>query len=69
MEAKNTKPFLTPMEFRVFALEEAIGINAIYALNRANRIKHIRIGRKILIPKSEIDYPTQQLAPCSTHLG
>ena len=55
MAVRESKPLLTPEEFRVIAFQEAIGINSLYQLIRTNRIKHIRIGRKILIPKSEID--------------
>ena len=32
-----------------------MGSNSIYELIRASRIKHIRIGRKILIPRSEVE--------------
>lgn len=48
------KPLLTPDEFQRLALDGAIGRNSIYALIRSNRIKHIRVGRKILIPRSEV---------------
>ena len=54
MEAKTAKPFLTPEEFRTIVLQKTIGKNSLYELIHANRIKHIRIGRKILIPRSEV---------------
>jgi excisionase family DNA binding protein len=55
------KPLMTPEEFRVLGLGGAIGRNAIYELLRSKRIKSIKIGRKILIPYSEVhDFPTRE---------
>ena len=55
------KPLLTPEEFRTVALGGTIGRNSIYELIRANRIKHVKVGRKILIPRSEArDFPQRE---------
>lgn len=43
---------LTPEEFRRHFPK--IGRGSLYALLRSGRIRHLRIGRKILIPASEI---------------
>ena len=51
---KQLKPLLTPDEFRTLGLKNTVGRNAIYRLIHAKRIKYIRIGRKILIPRSEV---------------
>lgn len=50
----HTKPLLTPDEFRD-ALGSAIGRGSIYELLRAGRIRHVKLGRKILIPRSEVE--------------
>ena len=50
---ENTKPLLTPDEFWE-EMQKVIGRNSLYGLIQANRIKHIRVGRKILIPRSEL---------------
>ena len=52
-KVEQLKPLLTPEEFRTVALGGTIGRNSIYELIRANRIKHVKVGRKILIPRSE----------------
>lgn len=54
MTAASSKPLLTPDEFRC-ALGGAIGRGNIYELIRAGRIRHVRLGRKILVPRSEVD--------------
>ncbi len=51
--SENTKPLLTPDEFWE-GMQKVIGRNSLYGLIQANRIKHIRVGRKILIPRSEL---------------
>lgn len=48
------KPLLTPEEY-YRAFDGAIGRGSIYELLRAGRIRHVRLGRKILIPRSELD--------------
>ena len=52
---------LTPEQFwRHFG--GAIGRGAIYEMIRQNRIRHIRIGRKILITQDEvIDFPRREM--------
>ena len=47
------KPFLTPDEFQT-AMGNTIGRASIYKLLAAGRIKHVRVGRKYLIPTSEL---------------
>ena len=60
-EVEQLKPLLTPEEFRTVALGGTIGRNSIYELIRANRIKHVKVGRKILIPRSEArDFPARE---------
>ena len=55
------KPLLSPKEFRTLGLGGAVGRNTVYELIHANRIKHIKLGRKILIPASEIrDFPARE---------
>ena len=57
----DSKPLLTPEEFRQIGLGGAVGRNSIYELIRANRIRHVKIGRKILIPRSEVhDFPARE---------
>lgn len=58
----NTRPFLTPEQFRTSALGGCIGRGTLYELIRAKRIRHVRIGRKILIPASEAtDFPEREV--------
>ena len=47
------KPFLTPDEFRE-GMGNTIGRASIYKLLAAGRIKKVRVGRKYLIPRSEL---------------
>ena len=49
----STKPLLSPDEF-LKEMQGTIGRNSVYGLIQANRIKHVRLGRKILIPRSEL---------------
>ena len=54
------KPLLTPREFHE-AMHGAIGLAKIYELLHAKRIKHTRLGRKILIPRREVvDFPHRE---------
>ena len=54
------KPLLTPREFHE-AMHGAIGLAKIYELLHAKRIKHTRLGRKILIPRQEVvDFPHRE---------
>ena len=50
----NAKPLLSPDEF-FRELQGTIGRNSVYGLIQAGRIKHVRIGRKILIPRRELE--------------
>lgn len=45
---RNYPEVLTPTEARAIL---KIGKNSIYQLIKNNKIKHIRVGKKILIPK------------------
>lgn len=54
---EKIKPFLSPREFHR-AMHGAIGLSAVYDALRANHIKSLRLGRKYLIPASEVgDFP------------
>jgi excisionase family DNA binding protein len=57
-----SKPFLSPAEF--FAeMKGTIGKNSLYGFIHNGRIKSIRVGRKILIPRSELaDFPAREAA-------
>ena len=60
-QSENTKPLLSPDEF-LDAMQNTIGRNSLYGLIQANRIKHLRLGRKILIPRSELtDFLVREL--------
>lgn len=48
------KPLLTPTEY-LGEMRGAIGRNSLYGLIRAGRIRHVKVGRKILIPRSELE--------------
>jgi excisionase family DNA binding protein len=48
------KALLSPKEVYE-AFGGAIGYNAVYELVRSGRIKSIRLGRKILVPRSELE--------------
>ena len=48
------KNLLSPAEFHG-CLNGAVGASSIYEAVRSNRIKHIRLGRKILILASEVE--------------
>jgi excisionase family DNA binding protein len=54
---------LTPEQFWQ-ALGKSIGKNAIYDFIDADRIRHIKVGRKILIPYTEVeDFITREASP------
>ena len=56
------KPFLSIPEF-YRQLGGTVGTNSLYGLVRSGRIKSIKVGRKILIPRSElIDFPAREAA-------
>lgn len=48
-----SKPVLTPNEFWL-ETGKTIGRNSLYGLIQMGRLKHVKIGRKILIPRSEL---------------
>ena len=57
MTASGKAMLISPDEFRG-AFDGAIGRNFVYEQLRAGSIKHIRVGRKMLILASEIeDWP------------
>ena len=57
MSVAQTKPFLTPKEFKS-ETGNVIGTNNLYALLQAKEIRCIRLGKKYLIPASEVqDFP------------
>lgn len=49
----SERPLLTPSEFHG-ELGGCIGRNSIYEMLRAGRIRSVRLGRKLLIPRSEL---------------
>ena len=58
--ATQTPDLLTPNEFRA-RFKGMIGRNTLYNAIRARRIKHIRLGRKILILGTEVrDWPLRE---------
>ncbi len=62
LPAEIRKALLTPEEFRA-GLDNAIGRNTIYRYLQARKIKNVRIGKKILIPKSELtDFPLREMS-------
>ena len=51
------KPFLSPKQFRE-ATGNMIGTNNLYGMLEAKVIRSVKIGRKYLIPASEVqDFP------------
>ena len=57
-----TKPFFSPAEFSS-EMHGYIGKNSLYGLLHSGRIKSVRIGRKFLIPRSELtDFPAREAA-------
>lgn len=61
-EEAGLKPFLSPSEF-FDEMKGTIGKNSLYGFIHSGRIKNIRVGRKILIPRSELtDFPTREAA-------
>lgn len=60
MNTNPNRPFYTPEEFHD-ALGGTIGRSSIYQLVRAKRIRHVRVGRKILIPITEVtEFPRRE---------
>ena len=58
---ENKSPLLTPDEF-ITEMGGAIGRNSVYGLLKAGRIRNIRVGRKIVIPRSEVqDFITREI--------
>jgi excisionase family DNA binding protein len=54
------EPLLSPKEFHA-AMRGTIGRDSLYGLLEAKRIKSIRIGKRYLIPASEIrDFPARE---------
>lgn len=53
-DAPKTKELLSPTEF-YDRFHGAVGKSSIYGALRANRIRHVRLGRKILILASEVE--------------
>lgn len=61
MQLSTTPPLMSPEQFRSQVLKNSIGRAAIYELIRSKRLRHIRIGRKILIPASEaLDFAARE---------
>ncbi len=54
MEPKGSSPFYSYPELWE-ANEKKIGINTLRAWGRSKKLKTVRVGRKILVPKSELD--------------
>ena len=60
-QTQENKSLLSPDEFREMHFP-MIGRNNLYELLRAKRIKSIKVGRKILIPASEVqDFPLREV--------
>lgn len=67
MSGRSTQPMsseagalITPDEFRR-QIGDKVGRNFVYEAIRANRIRHIRIGRKILVLASEVsEWPLRE---------
>lgn len=49
-----TKTLITPTEF-YNRLDGVVGKSSIYEAIRGNRIRHLKVGRKILILASEVE--------------
>ena len=49
----TTPPVLTPRQFHE-AIHGVIGLNTIYELLRANRVRHVKVGSRFLILASEV---------------
>ena len=54
MKPPATTPLVSPKKFHN-CFGGGIGLNSIYEGVKSNRIRHIKIGRKILIPASEVE--------------
>lgn len=60
--ATTAGPFMSTAEF-LAEMNGKIGKNSFYGLLHNGRIKSIRIGRKFLIPRSELtDFPAREAA-------
>jgi excisionase family DNA binding protein len=55
MESEGRAKLLTVEEFRDTVLGNRIGRASVYEMVRSNRIRAVRVGRKILIPAQEAD--------------
>ena len=53
VRGREASPVMSPKAFYA-AIGETIGINRIYDLLRANRIRHVKIGNRFLILRSEV---------------
>lgn len=53
----TSEPRPTPLAYSVSTAAAALGISeySIYEMVRANRLPHVRIGRRILIPSKMLD--------------
>lgn len=57
---QTEKPLISPDEFWR-AMQGSIGRNVIYNLCKEGRIKNVKIGKKFLIPRSELtDFPQRE---------
>lgn len=53
-DSNPRKPLLTVPELHV-RFCGAYGLNSLYAAIRTGRLKSVRVGRKILVPASEVE--------------
>lgn len=60
-ETSQKPKFYTPREFHE-AMEGKVGLNAIYDGIRTKEIRHLKLGRKILILPSEVDAWPERIA-------
>ncbi len=61
-EKTTARPFMSTAEF-LAEMDGKIGKNSFYGLLHSGRIKSVRIGRKFLIPRSELtDFPAREAA-------
>lgn len=62
---QSLEGFSLPKFYSLKALYEqfdrAIGLNTLYALVRSGRIRSVKVGRKILVPSSEVtEWPRRE---------
>lgn len=52
-----TEPMVPPLAYSVSSAAAALGMSeySVYEMVRANRLPHVRIGRRILIPSKMLD--------------